>query len=363
MKTVLHVYKDVYPPVHGGIEHHIDDLRRHVPGWRGDVLVCARSRETTISERSAGLEVRCGEWGRVLSNPLAPGLVGWIRRLRHDVLHLHMPHPTGEVAALIAGGRAPSVVTYHADIVRQRTLLPVYQPLARRVLTRASQIVVSSWRLAESSPMLTGLGDRLTVIPFGIDLDRFAPGSADPTLVQGYRERFPGPVILGVGRMVYYKDFKLLLKAAEGLKADVVLAGDGPLRQELESLAGARVHVLGAVSPEELVALYECADIFCLPSASRAESLGVATLEAQACGVPAVVADAGSGTVEAIENGRTGLLVPAGDAGALHAALARLLGDEALRKSMAAAAAARMRGRSLQSMGAAYADLYEAAAG
>jgi glycosyltransferase involved in cell wall biosynthesis len=273
-----------------------------------------------------------------------------------------MPHPTGEVAALIAGGRAPSVVTYHADIVRQQTLLPVYRPLARRVLARASQIVVSSRRLAESSPMLSGLGDRLTVIPFGIDRDRFSPGRADPVLVQQYRERFPGPVILGVGRMVYYKDFNLLLKATEGLEADVVLAGDGPLRPELERLAGTRVHVLGAVSPAELMALYARADIFCLPSASRAESLGVATLEAQGCGVPAVVADAGSGTVEAIENGRTGLVVPAGDVNALRAALARLLGDDALRRSMAAAATARMQGRTLQSMGAAYATLYQAAA-
>jgi rhamnosyl/mannosyltransferase len=120
MPTVLHVYKDVYPPVHGGIEHHIDDLRRSVPGWRSDVLVCSRSRRTVISEFGSGLEVRAGELGRLLSNPIAPRLVSWIRRLKHDVLHLHMPHPTGEVAALIAGGGAPSVVTYHADIVRQR---------------------------------------------------------------------------------------------------------------------------------------------------------------------------------------------------------------------------------------------------
>jgi glycosyltransferase involved in cell wall biosynthesis len=71
-----------------------------------------------------------------------------------------------------------------------------------------------------------------------------------------------------------------------------------------------------------------------LPSTSRAESFGIATLEAQAMGVPAVVTDVGTGTIEAISPGETGLVVEPGDARALAAALDAVLADPERRGEM-----------------------------
>ncbi|UUY05664.1 glycosyltransferase [Svornostia abyssi] len=360
-RRVLHVYKDCHPPVRGGVEHHIDALRRTTPGWRGDVLVGARGRRTSVREVAGATEVRVAEFGRAFGTPVAPGFARWIGRLQPDVVHLHMPHPTGELAALVGAGGTPLTVTYHATVVRQRALAPVYAPLRDAVLRRAAAVIVSSPRLAERTAALRPHDARLHVVPFGVDLDTLRPDAANPAQVAAYRSRFPGPIVLAVGRLVYYKGFETLIDVADRLQASVVIAGAGPREASLRARAAGRpnVHLLGGVDADELVALYAAADVFCLPSTSAAESLGMATLEAQAMGVPAVVTDPRTGTVDAIVPERSGLVVAPRDPDALLAALRDLLGDPARRERFADAAREHMRDRSLAAMGAAHAALYE----
>ena len=85
--------------------------------------------------------------------------------------------------------------------------------------------------------------------------------------------------------------------------------------------------MLGAASDDDLRLYLSAADVFVLPSTSRAESFGLATAEAQAMGLPAVVTDAGTGTTEAIAPGETGVAIPPRDPAALHAVLAELIAD------------------------------------
>ncbi len=100
---VLHVYKDVYPPVVGGIEKHIDVLRRHMPDVRSDVIVCSGSSRTSRHRGSYGEEIKVGELGRLLSVPVAPTFPLHLARQRPDVLHLHMPNPLGELSTALMG--------------------------------------------------------------------------------------------------------------------------------------------------------------------------------------------------------------------------------------------------------------------
>jgi rhamnosyl/mannosyltransferase len=90
-------------------------------------------------------------------------------------------------------------------------------------------------------------------------------------------------------------------------------------------------------SEAQLRTVLAAADCFVLPSVHRTESFGLATLEAQAMGVPAVVTDVGTGTVEAIEDGKTGIVVPPGDPRALAEGIRAILGDEARRRAMGTA--------------------------
>lgn len=359
---VLHVYKDVHPAVPGGIERHIDLLRRSVPGVQSSVLVCSRSRRSRVRQSDAGLEVAVGEFGRPLSTPMAPAFAYWLRAIEADVLHLHMPNPTGELAALAARDRRPMVASYHADIVRQAALLPVYKQLVDRVLDRSAAVVTGTDALRESSALLERHRARVDVIPYAVDSGWFDPAAVDPEAIAATRERYGRSVVLATGRLVYYKGFERLISIAPRLDAAVVIAGAGPLEQSLREQARRldNVHFTGRVTDDHLRTLMATADVFVLPSVNRAESFGIATLEAQAMGTPAVVTDVGTGTVEAIEAGVTGLVVAAADDEALLDALARLLGDAALRGQMGQAARRRVVTSHDQSeAGARFKALYE----
>jgi glycosyltransferase involved in cell wall biosynthesis len=334
---VVHVYKDVFPPVVGGIEKHIDALRRAMPDVTSHVLVCARARRTSRIQVGSGLEVRVAEAGpRALSVPIAPSFPLWLRRMEADVVHVHMPNPVGEAAALLAGRGRPLVVSYHADIVRQAWLMPLYRPLASACLDRAAALVVGSRRLLQTSPLLAPRSQRARVIPYAVDADRYRRDAVTEAERDAVRRRFGAPLVLAVGRLVYYKGFEDLASAARALDASVVIVGSGPCEKRLRALTDGleNVHLVGSVSEDGLRRHLAAADCFVMPSNKRAESFGMATLEAQAMEVPAVVTDVGTGTVEAIEPGETGLVVAPGRPAELAAAIQSVLADPARAAAM-----------------------------
>jgi len=153
-----------------------------------------------------------------------------------------------------------------------------------------------------------------------------------------------GRVLLALGRLAPEKGFDLLLTAFADLAPSrphwsLVILGEGPERPRLEAqrrrlgLEG-RTHLPGAVADPS--AWLRRAKLFVL--SSRYEGFSNALCEAQAWGVPAVAFDCESGPAEILRHGVSGLLVPPGDVPALAASLARLMDDEALRRSMAARA-------------------------
>ena len=351
---VLHLYKDSYPPVIGGIERQIRSIRQALPEMRHDVLVCARGRRTRVMRDpagSVGTDTLVGEFGRILSTPIAPAYPRWARRLAPGaVIHLHMPNPLAEASLLMLPSSSPVVVTYHADIYRQRHLLPLYRPLIRRCLRRAQVVVTSSARLREGSPLLRDARAITRVVPFAIDVDWWRPEAADGRVVDDLLAAHEGPFVLAVGRLVAYKGFDRLVEAATELPWNVAIVGEGPLRADLERQIRDlglqdRVHLAGRVDDERLRAYFTAAGLFVLPSLNRAEAFGVVLLEAQAAGLPVVVTDTGAGSPEAFEPGGSGTLIPPGDREALTAAILDLIGDSARRARFAAAGQARVRER------------------
>lgn len=341
--SVLHVYKD-YAPVLGGIENHVRDLAEAQAraGHRVTVLVASRTRRHEDATCDGVRVVRVARWGTLASTPIAPGFLRWLPRLGADVVHLHFPHPPGEVAWLLRGGGTPAVVTYHSDIVRQRVIGAFYRPLLARVLDRAAAIVVDSPPYVDSSPELSRRRAKCTAVPLGIDIERFAGGAADAAAL---RERLlPGagarPLLLFVGRLRYYKGLDVLLHAlARVPEAVLLVAGDGPMRSEWETLARrlhdpGRVVFAGDVTPEELPACYRLADVFVLPSTLRAEAFGTVLVEAMAAGVPLVSTELATGTSWVNRHGVTGLVVPPSDPEALATAVASLLHDPERRRRM-----------------------------
>lgn len=208
----------------------------------------------------------------------------------------------------------PAVLDFHFEprppSAVGKAAAQVYRALGPATYPSATLVTVRSHAYAESAPSLEAVPEsKLRVVPNGIDRDRFRP--------EGPQE---GQPILFVGRLVPYKGLEVLLKAlamAPHIDRELVVAGDGPLRDDLEALAG-RLDVeatfLGYVPDEQLPNLYRDAALTVLPSVNGQEAFGITLLESMACGTP-VVASELPGVAEVARLG--GLTAPPGDPQAL----------------------------------------------
>lgn len=340
---ILHIYKD-YFPVLGGMENHIRWLAEAqvAAGHDVTVLVTHPQRRTTDDIEQGVRVIRAARLATVASTPLSLAMPRLLRAQRPDIAHLHFPYPPGEVSQWLLGRARHTVMTYHSDVVRQKGLLRIYEPLMRRVLQRVDRIIATSPQYVASSPYLHPLRDKVTVIPLGIDVQRFQ--EPDRAHVRAIQQRFGAPLLLFVGRLRYYKGVQYLLEALPQVAdARLLIAGTGPMAQPWQAQAQAlglaeRVFFLGDVADPDLPAYYAAADVFVLPACERSEAFGVVQVEALASGTPIVSTELGTGTSYVNQDGVTGCVVPAGDAAALAGALRTLLADPALRHAMGMAA-------------------------
>jgi glycosyltransferase involved in cell wall biosynthesis len=361
---VLHLYKDYYP-VLGGVENHIRDLAEAQARMGNEVTVLVTNDgPRTVSEELHGVKViKAGRLAVVSSTPLSPALPWILARLRPDITHLHFPYPLGEVAQLLLGRNAHTVMTYHSDVVRQKRLLRLYKPLLWRVLHKTERIIATSPKYIRSSPFLSRLGDKCVVIPLGVDVSRFA--QAPPQEVAAIRQRHGAPLLLFVGRLRYYKGLDFLIEAMPQIAAHLLIIGSGPKLGEWSALAAGlgvaeRVHFVGEVPDEHLPAYYHAASIFVLPATMRSEAFGTVLLEAMAAGTPVISTELGTGTSWVNAHEETGLVVRPASAPDLAAAANRLLRDETARREMGRRAQERVRGEfSIEMMVQRVQNLYE----
>ena len=250
-------------------------------------------------------------------------LLSMLRALRRAAREADLVHAHWLLTAAVArfGGK-PFVVTLHGsgsagsfsdvEMARERP------GLVRFLLRPAAAVICVSETVAAG---VRAAGVEVVVIPNGVRVPERVGPSADPQEV------------LYVGRLSPEKNVDTLLEAVGDL--NLVVAGDGPLRERVP-------HALGAVPHAEVERLLERATIVVAPC--EREGFGLAAAEAMAFGRP-VVAAAGGALLELVADGETGLLVPPRDATALRSAVERLLADPALRERLGREARARARER------------------
>ncbi len=340
---VLQIGKYYYPH-RGGIETHLQLLCDELKGQLElDVVVCNTERAKRTETIDGVLVTRCPEIARVASTSICPTMPLEIARRRYDVIHFHFPHPIGAMSYLVAPHRRRHavVVSYHADIVRQRRLLKVYRPFLRMLLARADAIVCATPDYRDSSAELRDYRDKAVIIPYGLDLAGSVRTAAAERAASALAARHAGsPLILAVGRLVPYKGFEHLIRAMKHVEATLLLVGTGPLRESLEDLAREagipeRVIFLGETDDATLRACYEACDVFVLPSVDRSEAFALVQLEAMAAGKPVVnTSIPGSGVAWVSRDGESGLTVPPRSSEAIAGAVNRLLRDPALRSRL-----------------------------
>jgi len=271
--------------------------------------------------------------------PSVFAIEGALLRLDAEVMHVNtINNLVGPIAARLA--KRP-LVWHVREIGGGGRVDRIQRRMAAKL---AHRVVAISEAVGET---LGGCGDRLRVIPNGIDLARFedqdpAEGTAALGLPAGT------PIVLCVGRLEPWKGQHVLVEAAPAIlaahpDARIVFAG-GPAanKPEYEKDLQARCQELGLgeavvfTGPrEDVPALLAAARMLVLPTAT-AEPFGRTLIEAMAAGVPVVATDAG-GPLEIVLDGKTGHLVPTEDAGALAERIIELLANPGLAQAMGAA--------------------------
>src|SRR5258705_4892421 len=277
--SVLHIFKVYSPDLFGGTLSVIRDICAGLKDiFSAGVLVCSSGGgNSQIVVNDVAVE-RVRSFGDVLSLPAAPTypLRLWRRIAEHDLLALHAPFPLADLVFAFGLGRnRPLVVHWHADIVSHAALRPLVEPLMRRTLRRADAIIVSDAALVENTPLLREFAGKCHTVPFGVDVAKYHR----PT-PRHDRVNTRGRLVLACGRLVPYKGFDVLVRAAVGQSFEVWIVGEGRERVRLEQLIESLgvydcVRLLGSVPEGESVKLMSIADVFGIPAVTTAGTFGL----------------------------------------------------------------------------------------
>ena len=267
-------------------------------------------------------------------------------RVGADLIVLDPAVPLGLVGPSL---RLPYDVVLHGAEVTVPGRMPGMKQSLAYVLRAARHIVAAGTYPAREAENAAGRTLPITVVPPGVDADRFRPLTDEQR--DEARTRFGLPtdaeLIVSISRLVPRKGFDTAIRAAAILRRSrpnlvLAISGGGRDQYRLRRLVdqlNAPVHFLGRVANDDLPALYGCADVYTMLCRNRwggleQEGFGIVFLEAAACEVPQVAGDSG-GAEDAVIDGVTGVMVRrADDPREAAKAFERLLDDPGLRRSM-----------------------------
>ena len=322
-------------------------------------LVCPPGSGIDTAARETGIPVRGLFCAGDLDLPFAYRLTQYINESKPDIVHCHSRRGADVLGGLAASfADVPAVVSRRVDNTEMRLIAALrYRPFKKVIaISEAIAVVLREHGVEE---------DRLEVIRSAVDADRFAV-TAD---CAAFRKEFgiadDEVVIAAAGQLIPRKGHQFLLEAAAKLRQReqsfrLLIFGEGYLGAQLqaqsESLGLGDCVYFGGFR-DDLDDFVGCFDVFAHPA--LAEGLGVATLKAQAAGVP-VVGFAAGGMKEAVADGKSGYLVQTEDVDELENSINLLVSDESRRLNMGQAGRERMqKDFSIATMANRHIEVYE----
>ena len=306
----------------GGVENHILNLCRHFDSERFELEVCLfRDGGPMLSVfEDAGITVRVfnvvdGD-GRIVNSDQARAFLAHLRSF--DVAHTWYGG-----GPLNFGMQAAQSLRIAVQVQSIEWLVPAVDPGLDAVILESDVL--------KTIQEAAGVPNRLVRINAGIDLARYNPATVQPFRL------FEGPVVGRVSRLVEEKDPETFVRAAALVQArhphtNFVIAGDGPLRAQLEALAkrlGARITFLGNCT--NVPAVLAAFDIFAYPTLG--DSFGFVNAEALAMGKPVISTRVGA-VPELVRDGETGFLIEPQDAWGLAQCICYLLNEPEIGRRM-----------------------------
>ncbi len=319
-----------YPPYYGGMGNVVFQTVSHLVDLGHEVEVITPlyyHEEKKFEERREDLDVgehiekqeEMKDYGRHLKPSIQYGNAARLSKIgkeldQFDLVHLHYPFfGTANLVRKwkLKNPNKPLVITYHMDTRGSGWKGLIFKYYSKfwmpKILNSADALIASSFDYVESSDaseLFKQNKDKWHELPFGVDLERFAPREKPELLLEDLELSTELPIILFVGgmdRAHYFKGIPVLLRSLAKLKKNetsvqCILVGDGDLRADFEmqsKVSGLSdlVKFVGKVSNEELPKFYNLADLFILPSINQAEAFGMVLLESMASGVPVIASD------------------------------------------------------------------------
>lgn len=340
------LFTNNYLPFRGGVTTAVETLRRGLEAQGHEAWVFAPAPEEPVQDPPSVFRypsIPAPTYpGFSLAVPFSRRLARIARDLRLDVVHAQHPFLLGVTARRLARrlGR-PLVFTYHTRYEKYAHYVPLPQRLVAALAVRLScrfaqsaDLVVAPSVSVAATLRARGVGAPIVVVPTGVPLARFSPGSREEA-----RRALGVPdsarLCLYAGRLDREKSVEHVIQAFEPIveavpEARLLLVGQGSHAQALRHLAGrSRAHGLitfhGGVRREDLPPFYRAADLFLF--ASETETQGLVLAEAHACGLPAVAVRA-PGVEEVVRDGESGLLTKPEPPQLAEAAIGLLLDPE-----------------------------------
>ena len=323
-------------PVRGGVERVMFDLMTGLSARGIDCdMMCAESSghgaKSRISPHSNLITHHT--WVKAASTTIAPSMAPELKKIApdYDIIHVHHPDPMAALALYVSGYKGKVVLHWHSDILKQRHLVKFYKPLQQWLIRRADVIIGTSPEYIDHSPSLGVIKEKTACVPIGVESLNPDTEGADAIRKQFGNKK----IVFFMGRLIEYKGLSHLVRAAAHMPDDyvVLIGGDGPLREELQSLIdthhlGKKVFLLGRIPQEKVEAYYTACDVFCLPSVMKTEAFGIVQIEAMSLGKPVVATRIpGSGTAWVNKHGESGINVPVADPEALAKAVTDICTD------------------------------------
>lgn len=325
-------------PVRGGVEKVMYDLMIGLSeqGVECDMLCAAAENYpvgTTVLNSHACL-ICVPVFAKLSATMIAPSMISKLRLIctSYDIIHIHHPDPMACLALSLSNFKGKVVLHWHSDILKQKLLLFLFEPLQKWLIKRADLIVGTTPVYTAESPFLKGFQNKTDFIPIGIE--RINPEQKKTDQIRSVFSN--KKLVFSLGRLVEYKGYAYLIEAAKYLNDDfvILIGGTGPLKEKLLELIQLhelhdKVKLLGYISDEDVPSYYGACDVFCLSSIQKNEAFAIVQIEAMSCCKPIISTRiSGSGVSWVNAHEQSGITVEIKNARALAEAIQRICSDQ-----------------------------------
>lgn len=340
-KTKILQIGKFFPPYSGGMETVLKNVCDSIYKHCDLNVIVANTSFKTAQEFFPYSITRVASIANIYSLSLCPTFPFWINKIKSDIVHIHLPNPLAELSFLVSNHQGKLIAHFHSDIVRQKNIMILYEKILLKFLDKCDKIIVPTPYHISSSKYINRYRDKCIIIPYGININEYLLKNKKEFENAEQLKNKNKPILLFVGRLVYYKGIQYLIEAMKNIDAILYIVGTGPLEKDMKNLSkknglDKKVIFVGHASDREVVTYFNACDIFIFPSVEKSEMFGVVQLEAMACRKPVISTELLTGVSWVNQHSKTGIVVEPKNSAELSAAIIYLIDNPAIRTQMGA---------------------------